>query len=65
MLIDILVERSPTRRRVLTELLFRVNLVAVDGTDSWAHWVLVDSLVVGMCRCDATQNQTGRIKHAY
>ena len=56
MLIDILVERSPTRRRVLTELLFRANPVAVDGTDSWAHWVLVDSLVVGMCRCDATQN---------
>ena len=42
MLIDILVERSPTRRRVLTELLFRANLVAVDGTDSLAHWVLVE-----------------------
>ena len=56
MLIDILVERSPTRRRVLTELLFRANLVVVDGKDSRAHWVLVDALVVGMCRCDATQN---------
>ena len=56
MLIDILVERSPTRRRVLTELLFRANPVAVDGTDSWAHWVLVDSLVDEVHRCDATQN---------
>ena len=56
MLIDVLVERSSTRRRVLTELLSQGNLVAVDGSDSWAPWVLVDSLVVGMCRCDATQN---------
>ena len=55
-LIDDLVECSSTRRRVLTELLSQGNLVAVDGTDSWAPWVLVDSLVVGMCRCDATQN---------
>ena len=34
-LIDVLVERSPTRWRVLAELLSQANLVAVDGADSW------------------------------
>ena len=54
-LIDVLVERSSTGWRLLMELLSQGNLVAVDGTDSWVPWILVDSLVVEVCRCDATQ----------
>ena len=55
MLIDVLVERSSTRWRVLMELLSQGNLLAVDGTDSWVPWALVDLLVVEVCRYDATQ----------
>ena len=55
MLIDVLVERSSTRWWVLMELLSQGNLVAVDGTDSWVPWALVDLLVDGVRRCDAAQ----------
>ena len=54
-LIDVLVERSPTRWRVLAELLSRASLVAVDGANSVAPWTLVDLLVDGVRRCDAAQ----------
>ncbi|MEC8962673.1 MAG: hypothetical protein VX559_10585 [Pseudomonadota bacterium] len=54
-LIDVLVERSPTRWRVLAELLSRASLVAVDGANSLAPWALVDLLVDGVRRCDAAQ----------
>ena len=54
-LIDVLVERSPTRWRVLAELLSRASLVAVDGANSLAPWALVDLLVDGVRGCDAAQ----------
>ena len=44
-LIDVLVELSPTRWGVLAELLSRASLVAVDGANSLAPWALVDLLV--------------------